>query len=246
MDMSQFIKILTAAALISGSSLAPAQAANSLEINGSLFQLVDGTTFDSWKIVMPTAGSFKVNVLAYESTDNTVANAQDINGDGEFTYIDPDTHFWLNDGSANPLSNAANHLARCDDIGNNCPAVDTANFKLDDLGAVFGASDGSIHAQRDPAYEVTLAAGNYLFVMADYRLTEAEAAGGINTGDTIRNTDVGGHGDYRVTFSSDNLRFSLSGDTITVSQVPVPAAVWLFGSAIIGMIGIGRRKVVAA
>lgn len=244
--MSQSIKILTAAALIGGACLAPAQAANSLEINGSLFQLVDGTTFDTWKIVMPSAGSFKVNVLAYESTDNTAANAQDINGDGEFTYIDPDTHFWLDDGSANPLTNAANHLARCDDLDNHCDAIDTPDFKLDDLGAVFGASDGSIHAQRDPAYEVTLAAGNYLFVMADYRLTEAEAAAGINGADTIRNTAIGGYGDYRVTFSGDNLSFNLSGNAIVVSQVPVPAAVWLFGSAIIGMIGIGRRKAVVA
>lgn len=244
--MSQFIKILTTAVLISGATLAPAQAASSLEINGSLFQRVDGSTFDAWKIVMPTAGSFKVNVLAYESTDNTTANAQDLNGDGEFTYIDPDTHFWLDDGTANPLVNAANHLARCDDIANNCPAVNTPNFKLNDLGAAFGASDGSIHAQRDPAYEVTLAAGNYLFVMADYRLTEAEAVTGINGTDTIRNTAVGGYGDYRVTFSGDNLSFNLSGNAIVVSQVPVPAAAWLFGSAIIGMIGIGRRKAVAA
>lgn len=243
--MSQFIKILTTAVLISGTTLAPAQAANSLEINGSLFQLANGTTFDVWKIVMPTAGSFKVNVLAYESTDNTTANARNLNGDGEFTYIDADTHFWLDDGSANPLTNAANHLARCDDIANNCNPIDTPDFKLNDLGTDFGASDGSIH-KRDPAYEVTLAAGNYLFVMADYRLTETEAAAGINGTDTIRNTVVGGHGDYRVTFSGDNLSFSLSGNSIVVSQVPVPATAWLFGSAIIGMIGIGRRKVVAA
>ncbi|QPK65382.1 VPLPA-CTERM sorting domain-containing protein [Methylomonas sp. LL1] len=243
--MNSLLKILTAATLVSGTYLTPAQAANSLEINGSLFQQIGGSTFDVWKIVMPTAGSFKVNVLAYESTDNSTTNAVDLNGDGEFTYIDPDTHFWKDDGSANSLLNAANHLARCDDIANNCSAVDTPGFKLTDLGAAFGASDGSIHYQRDPAYEVTLAAGNYLFVMADYRLTETEAASGINTSDTIRNTIVGGYGDYRVVFSSDNLQFSLSGNTIAVSQVPVPAAVWLFGTALVGMVGVGRRKLFA-
>lgn len=244
--MSQFIKIITTTVLVAGTALVtPAQATNSLEINGSLLMTNEGTTFDVWKIAMPTTGSFKVNVLAYESTDNSIDNAQDLNGDVEFTYIDPDTHFWLDDGTANPLTNPANHLARCDDIANNCSAVDTPNFKLSDLGADFGASDGSIHFRRDPAYEVTLAAGSYLFVMADYRLTEDEAATGINGGDTIRNTEVGGHGDYRVTFSSDSMRFSLSGDTINVSQVPLPGAVWLFGSAVVGLIGFGRHKAVA-
>jgi hypothetical protein len=29
---------------------------------------------------------------------------------------------------------------------------------------------------------------------------------------------------------------------LTVSQVPVPAAIWLFGSALVGFIGFGRRK----
>ncbi len=241
--MNSLCKILATATLLSGAYLAPVQAANSLEINGSLFQQTGGSTFDVWNIVAPSGGTFKLNVLAYESIDNTTANAQDINGDGELTYIDADTHFWLDDGSANPLLTAANHLARCDDIANNCPVVDTPNFKLNDLGAAFGASDGSIHFRRDPAYQVSLAAGNYLFVMADYFLTNAEAAAGINTGDTIRNTATGGHGNYRVTFSSDSLILSLSGKTITASPVPVPGAAWLFGSAIVGLIGYGRRKI---
>jgi len=240
--MNPLLKTFAAVVFAGSLSIAPVQAANTLVINGSLFQQEAGSTFDVWKIIAPAGGTFKLNVLAYESTDNTSASAVDLNGDGEFTYIDPDTHFWKDDGSANPLFNAANHLARCDDIANNCAAVDTPDFKLVDLGSAFGASDGSIHVQRDPAYEVTLAAGNYLFVMADYRLTEAEAAAGINSGDTIRNTDVGGHGDYRITFSSNTNTFSLNGDTVSISQVPVPPAIWLFSSALLGVRGISRRK----
>ena len=30
---------------------------------------------------------------------------------------------------------------------------------------------------------------------------------------------------------------------VTIEPVPVPAAVWLFGSGLIGLIGIARRKV---
>lgn len=240
--MTRLTSLLGVTALSTLFAWHPAQASNNLIIAGTLSQLAGGSTFDTWKIVAPTGGSFKLNVLAYESTDNSTNNAVDLNGDGEFTYIDPDTHFWKDDGSVNPMSNPANHLARCDDIGNNCPNIDTADFKLTDLGAAFGASDGSIHFRRDPAYEVTVTAGNYLFVMADYFLTTSEAASGINTNDSIRNTSVGGHGDYRVTFSSDTHRFSLSGNTITVSQVPLPGATWLFISALTGFRVLGRRK----
>ena len=34
----------------------------------------------------------------------------------------------------------------------------------------------------------------------------------------------------------------ISGSLVAVSSVPVPAAAWLFGSAIIGLVGIKRRK----
>lgn len=35
---------------------------------------------------------------------------------------------------------------------------------------------------------------------------------------------------------------SLDADPIPPSNVPVPAAVWLFGSALLGLVGAGRRK----
>ena len=40
-------------------------------------------------------------------------------------------------------------------------------------------------------------------------------------------------------FTSDKLR---SGDVINSPVVPVPAAVWLFGSGLLGLVGIARRK----
>jgi len=33
-----------------------------------------------------------------------------------------------------------------------------------------------------------------------------------------------------------------NGATVTVSHVPVPAAVWLFGSGLVGMVGVARRR----
>lgn len=44
--------------------------------------------------------------------------------------------------------------------------------------------------------------------------------------------------------SAGQLTYSIAG--APVSEVPVPAALWLFGSGLLGLVGIGRRKSVAA
>ena len=43
------------------------------------------------------------------------------------------------------------------------------------------------------------------------------------------------------TFAGVAYRFDLTG-TIGTSAVPVPAAVWLFGSGLLGLVGVARRK----
>jgi hypothetical protein len=48
-------------------------------------------------------------------------------------------------------------------------------------------------------------------------------------------------GEYWVQFSG-TLVDAIDSYQLKVSAVPLPAAVWLFGSAMIGMIGFGRRK----
>ena len=50
---------------------------------------------------------------------------------------------------------------------------------------------------------------------------------------------------YLITFDGfDGLENSISGSTlaIDVKVVPVPAAVWLFGSGLIGLVGVARRR----
>ncbi|WP_367155932.1 hypothetical protein [Methylomonas sp. HYX-M1] len=246
--MNFVLRAAIAAALLAAAA-GPVQA-NTLTIDATLFLQEDGTTFDVWKIDMPVAGSFSVNLLAYEASQSNISTAgyytADLNGDGELTWLDPDTHWYLDDGSANPLS-AANHLARCDDIANNCTAVSNSTLSLTSLTQAQGAADGSIHFRRDPAFDITLAAGSYQYVIADYRLTDAEAAAGINAGDSFSAPNgyvdpILDHGDYRITFSSDTLHFALNGDTITVSQVPLPGAAGLFASAVLGLGLRSRRK----
>ena len=40
-------------------------------------------------------------------------------------------------------------------------------------------------------------------------------------------------------------RYSVTNWSVSVSPVPVPAAVWLFGTALIGLVGMSRRRKVA-
>ena len=59
---------------------------------------------------------------------------------------------------------------------------------------------------------------------------------GVNTYDRGQRLEPGIQRDYF------DLNFITYSDDAFVSAVPVPAAVWLFGSGLIGLIGVARRK----
>jgi len=46
-----------------------------------------------------------------------------------------------------------------------------------------------------------------------------------------------------ITLSSQDFGFLFNVDDISVSQVPLPAAAWLFASGLLGLAGIGRRTI---
>jgi hypothetical protein len=61
-------------------------------------------------------------------------------------------------------------------------------------------------------------------------------------------TGNGGTGQLQTYYHGDNLSLSSTG-TLTISSasappppVPLPAAVWLFGSGLLGLLGVGRRR----
>jgi len=252
--MKNKIRILCLAGL-AGVVLAGANAqANTAVVDGTLFKQAGGTTFDTWKLNVLDAVTFNVNVLAYEATQNNTTTAgyaaADINGDGELTWLDPDTYFYRDTGQ--PLL-ATDALVRCDDIANNCSVYQngltaaTSPVTVTTLSQAEGAADGSIHFRRDPAFTVNMPAGSFLYLVGDYRLDPSEAEAGINANDSFSPPTnfvdpITDHAAYRLTFSGDNVNFSVAGDTITVSAVPIPAAVWLFGSSLAGLAVLGRRK----
>ena len=59
---------------------------------------------------------------------------------------------------------------------------------------------------------------------------------------------IGGSPMNSTAFSSFNANFDITSVTVDsfvptpVAAVPVPAAVWLFGSGLLGLVGIARRK----
>ena len=253
--MKSLFKILAATSLVSCVYLTPAQA-NTLDISGTLYKNAGGTTFDTWKFNILTVGNFTVDVAAYEASQSNIATAgyytSDINGDGELTWLDPDTYFYKNTGQSLLATDA---IVRCDDTANNCavyqngltaatsPLVVTTHQQSE------AKVDGSVHFRRDPWFDVNVVTpGNYLYLVADYLLSSIEAQGGINTNDSFSApsnyvSPITDHADYRVRLSSDTLHFSQAGNTITVTSVPLPGAIWLFGSAMAGLVGFSRRKI---
>ena len=89
------------------------------------------------------------------------------------------------------------------------------NFNLSGTTPYTGiiAGMGSLLSFNNTSFSAVLAAGNYLFAV----LPSA---------------------------ANSPYSFSISAGTAggVVGNVPVPAAVWLFGSALLGLMGVGRRK----
>jgi hypothetical protein len=250
LPMQPLTHALAAAGLL---ALASAAEANTVQFSGTINKLANGTTFDTWLFTILAPASFTLDVLAYEASQSNTATAgyfaSDINGDGELTWLDADTYFYRNTGQ--PLA-AADALVRCDDVANNCPVYQnglnagTSPVRVTTRQQAKASQDGSIHFRRDPWFEVSADAGSYRFLVADFRLDPGEAAGGINANDSFSPPTnfagpITGHADYRVTLSSATVNFSISGNTVTVSPVPVPATIWLFGGALAGLGAWGRR-----
>ena len=84
-----------------------------------------------------------------------------------------------------------------------------------------------------------MTAGSLIYALIDYN--------GFS-GSTVHFTNdlySGGHSAFgpvgsQTTFSQYDLKFNASFSS--PSAVPVPAAVWLFGSALTGLVGMGKRK----
>mgnify|MGYP000701021956 CR=1 FL=1 len=100
-----------------------------------------------------------------------------------------------------------------------------------DYSTLFGSNDdsstsfnGSIH-NFDSYLSLALTAGDYLFAVSGFSTQDSE----FLTGETS------GHG-------TGLYRFDTNANIDGVSAVPVPAAVWLMGSGLLGLMGFSRKN----
>ena len=112
------------------------------------------------------------------------------------------------------------------------------------------------HVVDAPGIDPNIAlAASYLGNIVNEFETERQLDGvlGITAGvpAEYRHTHMGAYTDIDTTFYQDE-RYSWSDDLsrlhtgsylVRVDAIPVPAAVWLFGSGLLGLIGVARRRV---
>ena len=101
-------------------------------------------------------------------------------------------------------------------------SFDFANPSGDLTVSVFDISGGSL--------------GVFNYVGTDLFINQA----GFNYG--AGNVVISGIGDIASVLIEPAINQTLVIDNLNFSPVPIPAAVWLFGSGLIGLIGIARRK----
>lgn len=102
---------------------------------------------------------------------------------------------------------------------------------------IVGNDDISLFNTNSGIFNRNLGIGNYVLAVSNYELTIAEAVSRSNPGVT---NDTEGY--VRITLDGGRNADAAFGHT-NPSAVPVPAAAWLFGSALMGFAGFRRKSV---
>lgn len=114
------------------------------------------------------------------------------------------------------------------------------NYAQIDLGGLFAIDSFKIQADDNDTYRMEYKVGNgnwqttwYFLAPGGWGLTTSSGAPASPIlADALRFTAIGGDGYYSV---SEIQAFG-------ASAVPVPAAVWLLGSGLLGLVGVARRS----
>lgn len=224
-------------------SLACMQGAHADTITGTIYKQVAtdprgaGSTIDYWQFSLSADANIVIDVRANEGLTTVFGqhplNYVDLNGDGEITLADTHFHIFQDTVSGTPIASA-------DDIsGSYTPGAN-------------GWADGSLNS-RDSYLSTAFQAGTYIIAFGDYQITNAEAIAGFNatdalTGQTTATVPGQDHFDYQLALTATNFdtgaEFTVALQAIPApnpSAVPVPAAIWLFGSAMAGF-GVTRNR----
>lgn len=129
----------------------------------------------------------------------------------------------------------------------------SASGSFDD-SVLTGGDTGTVLFDMSSGNSLSLSFGNMTFQASD-DIDYASgnpfitlSAGGLTAFDFAANVGTMGYltsFELNVDAEDDSLNFvnaTWTGITITPTAVPVPAAVWLFGSGLLGLVGVARRK----
>jgi hypothetical protein len=150
--------------------------------------------------------------------------------------VDAATIFAPTDGNTNFLAGnlTGAQLAMFDDSDQSYGGSSLAVQLGDQVGFVGGLSDFvATNASNNPGSQTLTLTGSDNFILglsidngASWLADSSVVSAGINA--------------YTVSFASGNNVIQV--DVQVIPAIPVPAAVWLFGSGLLGLIGIARRK----
>jgi len=96
----------------------------------------------------------------------------------------------------------------------------------------------SAYGYSNSLINTTLAAGDYIAIVGDYSFSDAEILLGYNA------TGNGAiyYGSFTLEIETDVANIGAVSTETGISAVPVPAAVWLFGSGLLGLMGVAKRR----
>lgn len=122
-------------------------------------------------------------------------------------------------------------------------AVGTGNL----TAAAFNGFDGGLIGTIGWNFDVTAEGNGFVdrttsFLDNNYVTSSAGYTANSTTGSYSSMTLWGADGNYDVNTSMFDVNTTNMGVDLVVTFVPVPAAVWLFGSGLIGLVTLARRK----
>ncbi len=180
----------------------------------------------------------------YDGNDGTYEDGSDWLSDILGTDLTETTRLnWVFDADGDPLN--GNQLINPQTLGGF--TITGTTFKApDDPTEVIAGNWSYTSATNDIDY-LTLKFDNFfaLYLIEDYVLGET-VVGYFDTLDYVSmdvlDWDENVVGVFGTDYKGGKTDFALSHGTTYVTTVPVPAAVWLFGSGLLGLVGVARRK----
>lgn len=182
---------------------------------------------------------FAISSTAYQSFGNTTIN-------GEFTI---DTDSVLPIGSTWGVEGTTVAQSLIVNVSNGLSTTVDTNWYVkdftDDLWLVSTRGDAFISGGSLSAYSGSTPepfdSGSVLFGSISFMIPKSLGSTG-NLLSTGIGDNSGIYGQINLFTDTDAGGIGISLRDVSVNAVPVPAAVWLFGSGLIGLIGIARRK----